>query len=50
MWEKIEWFGDLAKRSPESVTLGSDVKTPESKPYTADGIKGLLLFIVYFVN
>ncbi len=38
MWEKIEWFGDLAKRSFSSFDDNSS-KVAESRPYTAEGIK-----------
>lgn len=43
MWEKIEWFGDLAKRSPESISE-TNFKAPESRPYTAEGIKGFFYY------
>lgn len=44
MWEKIEWFGDLAKRSPDSINE-NNIKVPESRPYTAEGIKGFYKYL-----
>lgn len=39
MWEKIEWFGDIAKRSLESPTNPNN-----GRPPTSDTIKGLILY------
>jgi hypothetical protein len=40
MWEKIEWFGDIAKRSIETPP-----EPPRDRPYTSESIKGSSEFL-----
>jgi hypothetical protein len=43
MWEKVEWFGDLAKRSEQQLLEAVSVEDPVSpiqwRPYTAEVVK-----------
>jgi hypothetical protein len=50
MWEKIEWFGDLAKRSSETSPELCSPSDGPSRPFTSDTIKGHSFALLAFFD